>query len=175
MSPKFSKSKFHSAKSQNTILITILCSLPQFSYNSAGNFILAADSLITNNKLVIYVGKRRGFPRRLRFLIRELFLHKKIAVKTIAFWAIPILTNCRFGQSEKRNNTISQMRLRSVFKMRTSILKTATTEQMGYGIISFFVYTKSINYYFMSGGGKKERIRKCILFILHIFFPILVQ
>ena len=31
------------------------------------------------------------------------------------------------------------MRLRSVFKMRTSILNTATTEQMGYGIISFFV------------------------------------
>ena len=47
--------------------------------------------------------------------------------------------------TEKRNNTISQMRLRSVFKMRTSILNTATTEQMGYGIISFFVYTKSTN------------------------------
>nr|WP_300652913.1 hypothetical protein [uncultured Anaerobutyricum sp.] len=31
------------------------------------------------------------------------------------------------------------MRLRSVFKMRISILSTATTEQMGYGIISFFV------------------------------------
>ena len=28
-----------------------------------------------------------------------------------------------------------------VFKMRISILNTATTEQMGYGIISFFVYT----------------------------------
>ena len=41
--------------------------------------------------------------------------------------------------TEKRNNTISQMRLRSVFKMRMSILNTATTEQMGYGIISFFV------------------------------------
>nr|WP_300651138.1 hypothetical protein [uncultured Anaerobutyricum sp.] len=35
------------------------------------------------------------------------------------------------------------MRLRSVFKMRTSILNTATTEQMGYASISFFVYTKS--------------------------------
>nr|WP_300652044.1 hypothetical protein [uncultured Anaerobutyricum sp.] len=34
------------------------------------------------------------------------------------------------------------MRLRSVFRMRTSILNTATTEQMGYGIFSFFVYTK---------------------------------
>ena len=50
--------------------------------------------------------------------------------------------------TEKRNNTISQMRLRSVFKMRMSILNTATTEQMGYGSISFFVYTKSTNYYF---------------------------
>ena len=30
------------------------------------------------------------------------------------------------------------MRLGSVFKMRISILNTATTEQMGYGIISFF-------------------------------------
>ena len=34
---------------------------------------------------------------------------------------------------------MSQMRLGSVFKMRMSILNTATTEQMGYGIISFFV------------------------------------
>ena len=51
-------------------------------------------------------------------------------------------------QSEKRNNTISQMRLRSVFKMRMSILNTATTEQMGQGLISFFVYIKSTNFYF---------------------------
>ena len=41
--------------------------------------------------------------------------------------------------TEKRNTTISQMRLRSVFKMRMSILNTATTEQMGYGMVSFFV------------------------------------
>ena len=34
--------------------------------------------LITNSKLVISVGKRRGFSRRLWFLIRELFPHKKI-------------------------------------------------------------------------------------------------
>ncbi|MFR9000366.1 MAG: hypothetical protein ACLVIY_08130 [Anaerobutyricum soehngenii] len=27
----------------------------------------------------------------------------------------------------------------AAFKMRTSILNTATTEQMGYGIVSFFV------------------------------------
>ena len=36
------------------------------------------------------------------------------------------------------------MRLGSVVKMRMSILTTATTEQMGYGSFSFFVYTKSI-------------------------------
>ena len=39
------------------------------------------------------------------------------------------------------------MRLWSVFKMRMSILNTATTEQMGYGSISFFVYTKSTDPY----------------------------
>ena len=39
------------------------------------------------------------------------------------------------------------MRIRSVFKMRTRILNTATTEQMGYGIISFFVYAKSTRQY----------------------------
>ena len=44
---------------------------------------------------------------------------------------------CRFGVDEKRKTTLSQMRLGSVFKMRTSILNTATTEQMGY-LIFFF-------------------------------------
>ncbi|SCJ18928.1 Uncharacterised protein [uncultured Eubacterium sp.] len=38
---------------------------------------------------------------------------------------------CRFGIDEKRKNALSQMRLRSVFKMRRSILNAATTEQMG--------------------------------------------
>ena len=42
--------------------------------------------------------------------------------------------------TEKRNNTISQMRLRSVFKMRMSILNTATTEQMGYGMVFFVCF-----------------------------------
>ena len=37
------------------------------------------------------------------------------------------------------------MRLRSVFKMRISILNTATTEQMGYIVFSFFVCIKSRN------------------------------
>ena len=45
------------------------------------------------------------------------------------------------------------MRLRSVFKMRISILNTATTEQMEYGIFSFFVYTKSTNSYLMPSSG----------------------
>ena len=35
--------------------------------------------------------------------------------------------------------------LRSVFKMRTSISNAATTEQMGYGIISFFVCFSLMN------------------------------
>ena len=48
------------------------------------------------------------------------------------------------SQKKEKNNT-SQMRLGSVFKMRTSIINTATTEQMGYIIFSFFVYTKSTN------------------------------
>ncbi|WP_349088439.1 hypothetical protein [Anaerobutyricum soehngenii] len=38
-----------------------------------------------------------------------------------------------------------------MFKMRMSILNAATTEQMGYGSISFFVYTKSTDPYFSGG------------------------
>ncbi len=52
--------------------------------------------------------------------------------------------------TEKRNHTISQMRLRSVFKMRMSILNAATTEQMGYGIVSFFVYFLQMNQFNVS-------------------------
>ena len=51
------------------------------------------------------------------------------------YWIYPF----RSQNTEKRNNVISQMRLRSGFKMRMSILSTATTEQMGYGMVSFFV------------------------------------
>ena len=72
--------------------------------------------------------------------------------KQETFWPLPLIPPRYYcihsfwsQHTEKRNNTISQMRLRSVFKMQTSILNTATTEQMGYGIISFFVYTKSTN------------------------------
>nr|WP_300649222.1 hypothetical protein [uncultured Anaerobutyricum sp.] len=42
------------------------------------------------------------------------------------------------------------MRLRSVFKMRMSILNAATTEQMGYGIVSFFVYFLQMNQFNVS-------------------------
>ena len=58
----------------------------------------------------------------------------------------------RFGKKSKAVEKAKEMcshivdevkDLRSVFKMRMSILNTATTEQMGYGIVSFFVYTKS--------------------------------
>nr|WP_300653586.1 hypothetical protein [uncultured Anaerobutyricum sp.] len=36
-----------------------------------------------------------------------------------------------WSSQKKEKNTLSQMRLGSVFKMRVSILNTATTEQMG--------------------------------------------
>ena len=104
-------------------------------------------------------------PERSEFLLNciEVSKEKRILISLILFryakrFIFPLLTrylsskqqtsdfsplSCQ--KTEKRNNTISQMRLRSVFKMRTSILNTATTEQMGYGIFSFFVYTKSTN------------------------------
>ena len=49
-----------------------------------------------------------------------------------------LLFNSLEKTNEKRNTAISQMRLGSVFRMRMSILNIATTEQMGYGSISFF-------------------------------------
>ena len=48
-----------------------------------------------------------------------------------------MLLTVDLNQTEKRTNTISQMRM--------SILNTATTEQMGQGIVSFFVCSKSTN------------------------------
>ena len=72
--------------------------------------------------------------------------------KQETFWPLPLISPRYYcihsfwsQHTEKRNNTISQMRLRSVFKMQTSILNTATTEQMGYGIISFFVCFPQMN------------------------------
>ena len=86
-----------------------------------------------------------------------LYFYCSLKREKIIFWPLPLIPPKDYcihsfwsQNTEKRNNTISQMRLRSVFKMRTSILNTATTEQMGYGIVYFFVYTKSTNYYFSS-------------------------
>ena len=60
----------------------------------------------------------------------------------MAYFDIAYFVHSTWSQhTEKRNNIISQMRLRSVFKMQMSILNTATTEQMGYDIVSFFVYS----------------------------------
>ena len=73
------------------------------------------------------------------------FIHKYRINKGFSVSVEDIELNCMESSKEKRNNTISQMRLRSVFKMQISILNTATTEQMGYASISFFVYTKSTN------------------------------
>ena len=75
-----------------------------------------------------------------------LYFYCSLKREKIIFWPLPLIPPKDYcihsfwsQNTEKRNNTISQMRLRSVFKMRMSILNTATTEQMGYGIISFFV------------------------------------
>ena len=75
MSPKFSESKFHSAKSQNTMLITILFFfIIVFLQFSIKFYFSGCLVLITNSKLVICVGKRRGFSRRLWLLIKELLI-----------------------------------------------------------------------------------------------------
>ena len=75
-----------------------------------------------------------------------LYFYCSLKREKIIFWPLPLIPSKDYcihsfwsQNTEKRNTTISQMRLRSVFKMRISILNTATTEQMGYGIISFFV------------------------------------
>ena len=81
------------------------------------------------------------------FLLEIFILNKNHSLldNPLIFSKMKILISIWSQGTEKRKNTISQMRLRSVFKMRMSILNTATTEQMGYGIFSFFVYTKSTN------------------------------
>ena len=81
------------------------------------------------------------------FLLEIFILNKNHSLldNPLIFPKTKILISIWNQRTEKRKNTISQMRLRSVFKMQMSILNTATTEQMGYGIFSFFVYTKSTN------------------------------
>ena len=61
-----------------------------------------------------------------------------ISRKVISFWYIPRCPTVDLDSQKKEKNNTSQMRLRSVFKMRTSILNTATTEQMGCIIFFFF-------------------------------------
>ena len=62
MSPKFSESKLHSAKSQNTILITILFFFTIVFLQFSIKFYFSGWMvLITNSKLMICVGKRRGY------------------------------------------------------------------------------------------------------------------
>ena len=61
--------------------------------------------------------------------VRSLLLVRKISLS----WNFIYLFSHSFWSqnTEKRNTALSQMRLGSVFKMRMSILNTATTEQMG--------------------------------------------
>ena len=72
-----------------------------------------------------------------------------ISRKVISFWYIPRCPTVDLDNQKKEKNNTSQMWLRSVFKMRMSILNTATTEQMGCIIFSFFVYMKSTNQYWV--------------------------
>ena len=66
--------------------------------------------------------------------------------KAITFWTIPPFSpTVDLDSQKKEKKNTSQMRLGSVFKMRMSILNTATTEHLGCILFSFFVYIKSIN------------------------------
>ena len=58
--------------------------------------------------------------------------------KAIFFWYIPRCPTVDLDSQKKEKNNTSQMRLGSVFKMRMSILNTATTEQMRCIIFFFF-------------------------------------
>ena len=74
MSPKFSESKFHSVKSQNLTYNNSFFFIIVFLQFSIKFYFSGWLVLITNSKLVIYVGKRRGFSRRLWLLIKELLI-----------------------------------------------------------------------------------------------------
>ena len=56
------------------------------------------------------------------------------------------------------------MRLRSVFKMRMSILNTATTEHLGYGIISFFCVLAPEGMNAIVFGERRGRSRKVVAY-----------
>ena len=79
-----------------------------------------------------------------RHFLRRDYLHIFFYLKFLVFVSLapqinsyltPILINCGF---------------RIVRKKEQCHIPDATTEQMGYGIVSFFVYTKSTNYYLSS-------------------------
>ena len=66
---------------------------------------------------------------------RRKFYRRRKAIEETELHSCQIVD---LDSQKKEKNKISQMRLGSVFKMRTSILNTATTEQMGYLIFFFF-------------------------------------
>ena len=73
-----------------------------------------------------------------RHFLRRDYLHIFFSIKFLVFvslvpqisYLIPILINCGFSIARKK---------------KKYHIPDATTEQMGYGIFSFFVYTKSTN------------------------------
>ena len=73
--------------------------------------------------------------------IKEARIKTKRSPEEVAkLLGFPLKTWLAWEEEEKKppKSTISHLRLRSVFKMRISILNTATTEQIGYGSFSFF-------------------------------------
>ena len=103
-------------------------------YNLLENFSLVNSHNLLANLLL--------FPTEITNLL--------FVIKTNSRWNKILCWIVKNYDKEKRTNTISQMRLGSGFKMRMSILNTTTTEQMGYSIRSFFVYTKSTHKYFFN-------------------------
>ena len=97
--------------------------LPQYS----SEFIVYNDS--RRYHLISMTASRRQYQNKPQPSVPSPISSPK-TISIHSFWS---------QNTEKRNTAISQMWLGSVFKMRFSILITATTEQMGYGSISFFV------------------------------------
>ena len=91
------------------------------------------------------VRKNKGVPQKYTISIQMENSRKNASIlqalipwKAISFWYIPCCPTVDLDSQKKEKNNTSQMRLRSVFKMRTSILNTETTEQMGCIIFFFF-------------------------------------
>ena len=99
--------------------------------------------LLAPDEIKILCGKNKGNPQKIMINQRTISPlensseNQSLPITPISFTIISLQFRKKISPSrdlelsEKRKNTLSQMRLGSVFKMRRSILNTATTEQMG--------------------------------------------